>query len=99
MGETSQDITVKIKPVTGNMFSVAFRIAGTVLELKEEICKTYEASAGQVRLIYKGVRSWITFAMCLYSIQLTVKITIMQAKSSKTLVLWVAMVCILTAVR
>jgi hypothetical protein len=52
--EAENMITVKLKPVTGNEFSVTFSKSGTVLELKETISKTYDAPADALRLIYKG---------------------------------------------
>lgn len=52
--EAENTITVKLKPVTGNEFSVTFPKSGTVLELKETISKTYDAPADALRLIYKG---------------------------------------------
>lgn len=48
-------ITVKLKPVTGDEFSVSFPRSGTVIELKEAISKTYDAPADALRLIYKGM--------------------------------------------
>jgi Ubiquitin family len=53
-----EDLTIKLKPVTGDMFSVSFTKSGTILGLKEELCKAYGATPEQIRLIYKGLRSF-----------------------------------------
>jgi len=50
-----QDLTIKLKPVTGDMFSVDFKKSGTILGLKEELCKTFGATPDLIRLIYKGL--------------------------------------------
>ncbi len=50
-----QDLTIKLKPVTGDLFSVEYTKSGTILGLKEELCKTYGATPEQIRLIYKGL--------------------------------------------
>lgn len=54
MGEESQ-ITIKLKPVTGEGFSVEISPTSSIADLKSEICKTYDASVEDLRLIYKGM--------------------------------------------
>jgi hypothetical protein len=54
-----EKITIKLKPVTGDGFSVQFPKTGTIQELKEEVSKNYEAPADALRLIYKGGRCFV----------------------------------------
>lgn len=82
MGEESKEITVKIKPVTGNMFSITLDgDGGTIFSLKEEICKTYEAPGPEsIRLIYRGV--FFDWFQAMPTIILHVNV--LQDKSSRT---------------
>lgn len=54
-----EKITIKLKPVTGEGFSVQFPKTGTIQELKDEVSKNYEATADALRLIYKGERCFV----------------------------------------
>jgi hypothetical protein len=56
-----EDLTIKLKPVTGDMFTVEYKKSGTILGLKEELCKTYGATPEQIRLIYKGSKTDLLF--------------------------------------